>query len=347
LGNLTQDTTELDLWSFEEDLDLEDSESRAEVAESTRSSSGDIPAPRERQVTKVREAPSPLHTAPVAGGERIQMNISKSRHKPQTNSPVPASQKPESEFDELEHWEDVPKEAEIDELPDAEFLKTNAEEPVARTPLAPAIEPLKPAAAEAKEDDEFSPPPREDTTPLSPLTRWNLSKAERTSLIVLLVLLAAGGLATLVFSLKRLPTESVRANANDFPIQGSKLTVTSAVSYWRAPITEGPTPDTFRRGTQLLPVLELKIGGGSGAIRVLFRNDERIVIGDAVTRAVRGTGSLKIAATAGFDDPGMHAAYRTGESKPWTIEVFEAASEDTTSRDFKRLFEMNISTDRR
>jgi hypothetical protein len=43
----------------------------------------------------------------------------------------------------------------------------------------------------------------------------------------------------------------------------------------------------------------------------------------------------------------MHAAYRTGGSKPWTIEVFEAPSETTPGKDFKRLFEMNISTDRR
>ena len=110
---------------------------------------------------------------------------------------------------------------------------------------------------------------------------------------------------------------------------------------------EGPDQDTFRRGTELLPVLEISLAGGPAGIRVLFRNDERAVVGDAVTRTVRGSGTLKIPATAGFDDIGMHAAYRTGESKPWTIEVFEAASENAPSREFTKLFEMNISTDRR
>ena len=56
---------------------------------------------------------------------------------------------------------------------------------------------------------------------------------------------------------------------------------------------------------------------------------------------------LQIAATAGFEDLGMHAAYRTGQSKPWTIEVLEAPSESAANAEFKKLFEINISTDRR
>ena len=34
-------------------------------------------------------------------------------------------------------------------------------------------------------------------------------------------------------------------------------------------------PRPFRRGTQLLPVLELTVSGGPAAVRVLFRNDDR------------------------------------------------------------------------
>ena len=54
-----------------------------------------------------------------------------------------------------------------------------------------------------------------------------------------------------------------------------------------------------------------------------------------------------LAATAGFEDIGMHAAYRTGQSKSWSVEVREAPSEDSPVQDFKKLFEMSISTDRR
>jgi hypothetical protein len=43
----------------------------------------------------------------------------------------------------------------------------------------------------------------------------------------------------------------------------------------------------------------------------------------------------------------MHAAYRTGQSKPWTIQVLEGPSETAANAEFKKLFEINISTDRR
>jgi hypothetical protein len=156
-------------------------------------------------------------------------------------------------------------------------------------------------------------------------------------------------LGAVVYSLTvlRLPSEPERAQTTDFPIQGKHLSVTSATSYWRLPITDGPQADTVRRGTELLPVLEISTSGGPAAIRVLFRNEDRTVIGDAVTRTIDSSGTFTIPATAGFDDIGMHAAYRTGRSKPWTIEVFEAPSSGSAGRDFKRLFELNISADRR
>jgi hypothetical protein len=62
---------------------------------------------------------------------------------------------------------------------------------------------------------------------------------------------------------------------------------------------------------------------------------------------VRDSVRLNVPATAGFDDVGMHAAYRTGESKPWTVGVYEAPTEDAPGRDFKKVFEMDISTDLR
>ena len=43
----------------------------------------------------------------------------------------------------------------------------------------------------------------------------------------------------------------------------------------------------------------------------------------------------------------MHAAYRTGEGKPWRIEVYEAKSVDSGNDAFKKLFEMSITTARR
>jgi hypothetical protein len=195
--------------------------------------------------------------------------------------------------------------------------------------------------------DEFSPVVRTSVVPDTLRTHWRFSKTERAGLIGLLALLLAAGGAILGFSMKHLPTETQRVQTNDFPIKGDYLTIDSATSYWRAPVTAGESPDTFRYGTRLLPVLELTGNGGPAVIRVFFRNEDRAMVGDVVTRSVRDSGRWIIPATAGFDDFGMHAAYRTGEGKRWTIEVFEAPAESAAGKEFQKLFTMDISTDLR
>lgn len=348
LGNLNQDTTELDLWAFEDNLDLPEES----VPEPQRGTSGAIPAPRERRPVKSLESAPKEDTSPESGGGRIKINVGRSRPHSQHAPPI-ASPSHESAFDDLENWEDGPMEEPPGELP--EEL-----EPILLTPELPepqphpknttdatepevADEPVNPAA----DDDEFSPKQKSDAKPLPLRPHLGLSMVERTAMILLAALLVLGGLFAYLQSITKLPTESTRASTGDFPIKGAKITVNSATSYWRPPVNTGPKTDTFRRGTVLLPVLVLKVADGRGAIRVLFRNENHEVIGDAVTRTIQGAETLEIPSTAGFDDIGMHAAYRTGGSKPWTIEVFEASSETAAGRDFKRLFEINISTDRR
>ncbi len=349
LDNLSKNTTEIDLWSFEDDLQLGDLPSKPDIVPTPRSSGNEIPAPRERRVTKEREPGNPLEgPSPASGRERIQMNVSKLRPQTQSGNPPAGLSHTESDFDDLEHWDDVPKGPQIDELPlppAQEMVIEPAPPEPTEIPVEEAVAPSTPAVE--AEDDEFSPVKRVDAKPLSLHPHLRLSKVERIGLILLLGLLVTGGVAAIVFSLNRLPTESARAKTNDFPIKGAMIEVDSATSYWRAPITDGPSPEIVRRDTKLLPVLDLQIRGGTGAVRVLFRDDNRTAVGDAVTHAVRGAGTLVIPATAGFDDVGMHAAYRTGGSKPWTIEVYEAASETASGMDFKKVFEMNISTDRR
>jgi hypothetical protein len=350
----------MDLWAFEDELDGPVEAEEGRVDETPKSSvTRDIPAPREKAVTKREQEPGERERTasktPTGGEDRIRMNINKPRAKSRPAGPAAGQSKPESDFDDLDHWEDARLQPEIEELP-AELTPELKREvvresvPVMPVPEAPAPE-SAPAPAPPPpmidQEDEFSPVPRENAEPISLRPHLGLNPTERLGMIALALLLVATTISILVFSMQGLPTESAKAGERDFPIQGEKLKVESATSYWRAPITDGPEPDVFRRDTQLLPVLELGLSGGPAAIRVLFRNEERTVVGDAVTRTVHSDGVMKIAATAGFDDLGMHAAYRTGESKPWTIEVYEAPSEDTAGKDFRLLFEMNISTDRR
>jgi hypothetical protein len=280
-------------------------------------------ASRERQPKKPHASQGGSLPKLPATEESIQINVNKPAPETRSFGPPVAHSSPESEFVDREHWDHVPPTPMVETAP-AELMS----EPVVR------------------DNDEFSAKASANVVPISLRPHLKLSMIERFGLLVLLVLLLAGSAAILGFFLNRLPTEAQRAKANDFPIKGDLLTIQSATSYWRAPVMEGSTIDTFRRGTQLLPVLELTASGGPAAIRVLFRNEDHAVVGDAVTRTFRGENPLKIPATAGFDDLGMHAAYRTGESKPWTIEVLEAPTENAAGTSFKKLFEMNISTDR-
>jgi hypothetical protein len=355
LGDLAQDTTEKDLWAFDDDLDADDLLS-APVEEPERKAGNEIPAPREISSRRPAEGSGESSTRlPVPGTEQVRMDVRRKQEvKPAGEAPGPS--KPESDFDDLEAWEDTPVEADIVDLPrDPVPGEAETEEPVKPEPKEDAVEapatvpesaPV-PAKGDDESDDEFSTPAPEGAAPVDLRPHLGLSNIERIGLIVLLVLLVGGGAVTFLTYLNRLPSESTKLQANDFPVKGELITVQSAESYWREPITGGDSPDAFRMGTELLPVLKISVKGGPAAIRVLFKNEEKEFVGDAVTRSIRKDGLMEISATAGFDDPGMHAAYRTGESDPWTIEVYEAVSEDVAGRDDKMLFEMNVSTDRR
>lgn len=351
LGNLAKDTTELDLWALDGGLDSDEAPDASQVEEVPRKPVTGIPGRRESNPPRKEQAADLDFPLPKSAAEHIRVNVNRSRSKDRSFIETPGHTKTENDFEDLDHWEDAVTEPEIEELPGEGIPEAEAvtelvnlpEPPVEQEITAPSLPEITPRDTV---DDEFSPVVRENAVPISLRPHLALSKVERIGLIALLVLLLAGGAAIFVFSLNRLPKELVTAKTNDFPLKGNHLTVKSARSYWRAPVMEGASPDTFRRGTKLLPVLELSVSGGPAAIRVRFKNEDQSVVGDSVTKAVLGEGTLKIAATAGFDDLGMHAAYRTGESKPWTIEVLEAPSENSPGEAFRKLFEIDVSTDR-
>ena len=321
---MPKDTTEHDLWAFD---DIDPLEEEATVARPKSTEPG-IPAPRDPDRMKVRQLGDPTLPKTGENHESVRMNININRPKIPIASTTGQAE-PGREFDDLDR-----------------FDEPEATRPVAETPPEAAARPAAPAPpATPPEDsrDEFSPPVRADVTPVSLRPRLNLTAFERLGLMALSVLLLVVGTMFFLNTISRLPTGSGLVKANDFPIRGSHLTIASADGFWRAP----ETADTVRRGTQLIPVVDLTTSGGPAAIRVFFRNSDGDVIGDAVTRFIKSDGKLQVAATAGFDDVGMHAAYRTGDNKPWTIEVLEAATENAPGPEFRKLFEMDVSTDRR
>lgn len=182
---------------------------------------------------------------------------------------------------------------------------------------------------------------------VAPVVNPSMSSIEKIGLIAFIVLLLGGGVFFMIHSINKLPEKQVGLTESDFPIKGKLIEALKVTTYWRPPITSGPNADTFRRGTELLPVLEIETSSGPAALRIFFKNEAGTLVGDGITRPVNGKTRLTLVATAGFEDLGMHAAYRAGNAEKWTVEVLEAPSINATGSEFKPLFELPISTERR
>jgi hypothetical protein len=223
---------------------------------------------------------------------------------------------------------------------DAPAVTSHAEpESVSNEPLSPVLE--ETPAAPAMEPAEEAPAAPAMEPVAESAGSFPLGKGEKTVLALLALLLLAAAIAFVVISADRLPSDQSLSSKTDFPLKGERVGVQQVTTFWRPPGER----DTARRDTKLLPVLVVHTEGGPAALRVFFRSAQGEVIGDPVTRSV-SSGETEFAATAGFDTDGMLAAYRTGESKPWKIEVYEAASVDSPRQQFKKLFEIPISSDR-
>lgn len=334
LGELVKTTTESELWALDDELDDDGPAPDAPP----KPQGGAIPSPRERRAAGKNEEPETSESS-----AKIRMNVGKPRFVAQRDALQAGISSQESDLDDLEMWDEAAVDAAVSDLPEEPVVALKTETRAIEPAPAEASQPTPPAEV----DDEFAAPRmREDAKPVSLRPHLRLSGVERIGMLVLAVLLVSVGIYFYVFSVKRLPRESVRTETQDFPLKGAVITIKTADTYWRKPVATGPDADTVRRGTELLPEIVLTVEG-RGALRVLFRNDERQYVGDVVTRTVDGADTLRIPATAGFEDAGMHAAYRTGGTKPWTVSVYEGVSADAPGSAFKKLFEMNVSTDRR
>ena len=269
---------------------------------------------------------------------------------------LPAQRKTESKIKTKKPTALKPQSAETAELidlkPKSEELAELGKEQVAETPAE-------------TEDDIFEDLPNMEQ--VSPTEEWeevengstekeaqkllpiisaigSFSKIEKIAISALCAVLALGATLTLIHFSNRVPTRPLVAEEIDFPVTGKIVEITAASTYWREPVKTGENADVVRRDTQLIPVLKLSLTAKSGAIRVFFRNEDGLVMGDGITRAVKGNAEVVVAATAGFEDVGMHTAYRTGDSKRWVVQVFEAPDATSPREKLRKVLEMDIST---
>ncbi len=221
----------------------------------------------------------------------------------------------------------------------------------ARPPLedsiaAPATRAALPAVP-ADPDDEFVPVINPDAKPLSFRPYFRFTLVETIGLIGLVLALVAGGVWAYRMTLNRIGHTDASHGKVQYPVKGNQVTITRVVSYWRAPHITGDKPEIVRRGVALIPVVEVTLSGGTGAVRILFNNTHGKKVGDTITRTVNGATTLITPATDGLDDISMLAAYRTDPDNPWLIEIAEAPSENSPGTQFKTLLKAPISPEKR
>ena len=199
----------------------------------------------------------------------------------------------------------------------------------------------------AKESEEFENVSAEkvDQKPISIIsTISSLSKIEKIAISALCVVLGFGAILTLIHFTNYVPTRTLVGDVINFPVSGKIVKITAASTYWRKPVRTGENADVVEWDTQLIPELKLSLSSKSGAIRVFFRNEEGIMVGDGITRTVEGNTEITVASTAGFENMGMHTAYRTGDSNRWVVQVFEAPDATSPREKLHKVLEMDIAT---
>ncbi|QTN33799.1 hypothetical protein HZ994_16260 [Akkermansiaceae bacterium] len=255
---------------------------------------------------------------------------------------LPARRKSESNISSK-----IPTERHI-EIPELTDAQPPAPAPATKAVPEPKPKPKPETAVPVETDSGETESPEGDAESaavpsLNPLS--SLTKTERISIIALASALALAAVLAIIHFSGSVPTRSPITEKTDFPVSGKLVEIRSGSTYWRKPITTGGNADTVRRGTALIPVIKISTSAKSGTIRIFFRDADGIVIGDAINRDVTGDQDFVIPATAGFEDIGMHAAYRTGEQEPWTVQVFEGPSRSADREDFRKILEMQVSTD--
>jgi hypothetical protein len=277
---------------------------------------------------------------------------------PETPPPAIRGAPLEATFAELEAWdvpapappkapakavfEGIPEHADFnpeEESTDSSSLisLTPSRPPAAEAPAA-RPSPAKPAAA-TNPDSEFAPTVNPDAKPFSLRPHLKLTLLETIGMVCLVLALLAGGAWVYQNTLGRIGQTDASHGKIEYPVRGKHVTITKLVSYWRAPVTTVG----IRRGVVLVPVVEVTVSGGPGAIRVLFNDTNGKKAGDPEIRAVNGETTLTIAATDGFEDVSMHAAYRIDLTKSWDLRIAEAPAENSPGAEFKELLKTPIS----
>ncbi|MCH7225225.1 hypothetical protein [Haloferula sp. A504] len=208
-----------------------------------------------------------------------------------------------------------------------------------------------PEASAAPADTESpkpSPKPKDPATP--PATKLELPG--RRDLINLGIVAAVFlGLAIwwIAGLFSDIPTTRIGGDEPDLPIKGDYAEVEAATTYWREPVREGENRDVARPEVSYIPVVSVKLSGGTGALRAVFRTHTGDFVGDTITQAFENgkfvanrSDTIEFPATDGYETEGDMNGYRVGRDR-WKIEIFESPGADASGSRFKSMFTIPVS----
>ena len=250
----------------------------------------------------------------------------------------------------------TPAEPDVEEIPTAEPDSANAETEDTAKESASDTEPTDTARGESDASDEFSPRPSAATQVSMPKLSTLLPQArqERIGLIAMAVVVLGIGIWWLTSLFSDVTTTRLGDDQPDLPAKGRFAEIDSAESFWRSPVTSGENRDRVRNDVVIVPVITLELDDATnGIIRVNFRDSEGNFIGDTVNRPFANgvftdsqSATVDFTATDGFKEISDYHSYRVGTGR-WTAEVLEGPSEAAPGSEFKPLFTLPISPERR
>ena len=153
VGNLTKDTTESDLWAFDDDAELASGNT---IEKSSKATPHFLPIPRESDKMKMRQPKETVGTKFGGNMDRAKAHVTKPFPVARAGSAAEPT-RPISDFEDLDTWDEpVPSLVEITGNPEAGAVPVTPQ----HTHAAEVVPPPSPGI---DEQDEFSPPARENT----------------------------------------------------------------------------------------------------------------------------------------------------------------------------------------
>lgn len=264
--------------------------------------------------------------------------------------PLPAlDNEPESEStDAIEEEQEL--EIDEDELPSPQD-----QAPISLEESYEEIEDTNPAEEPSPATTEDSPDNETPSDPEAPATaalkKLSLSSAEKITLGSLAVILI--GLA--IWGCIWLRGKNKIANTREtveLPVEGKHATITELTTFWISP-EKGPGVNL---NAIVVPAVTITLDeetSRSGALRLFFRNADKISIGDPITLPFQngqfsnGSNTIEVSASDGFHQEGQFHAYQVDGGVPWRVHILESSSVTARGSEFKELLDAPVDAKRR